>query len=183
MSTVRVFSQTTLAVGGAVEHTLVSRARSLFEADLSFERRHFSSGSSAEPSTASLTGTFRPRPSRRGAPATHGEVLTFSLQTRPTTAADVADAEVAERRGRAGGMALLAAKCGELWLVEVSDEDATKVEERPTWWLLLALLASVSLGPVLPSDGSTLLGVRSARERAEQAERRAEPSVEGGVQT
>ena len=39
----------------------------------------------------------------------------------------------------------------------------------PEWLALecLALMASVSLGPILDAEGSCLLGVRSARERAD----------------
>jgi hypothetical protein len=186
MAMVRVFSQTALSAGGPVEHTLVARANALFEAELTFARRHFSGPNPTEaggPSgdrRAALTGTFAPRASRRGAPVAGGERLTFELCTRPRTADDLAAAQVAEQRGRAGGMALLAARCDEVWEVSVVPAGGPEATETPAFWLLLALLASVSLGPVLPADGSTLLGVRSARERAERA---AEPLPVVGVET
>lgn len=89
---------------------------------------------------------------------------TFKLEARKPTAADLADAEVAEKRGRAGGMAQLAARCTALWLIIPAGEISGSAELQ-----LSALLASVALGPVLPADLSTLYGVRGAMERAEKA--------------
>jgi hypothetical protein len=93
----------------------------------------------------------------------HGASAVFSVAVRPVQPADVARAREAERRGRAAGMGDLAARCRSLWIVE-ADPDA------PAWLTLelCALLAFGALGPVLPPDGSTLLGVRSARERARE---------------
>jgi len=71
---------------------------------------------------------------------------------------------VAEERGRAGGMAQLAARCVALWSVTPEGEVSGTAELQ-----LSALLASVALGPVLPADESTLYGVRGAMERAEKA--------------
>lgn len=89
---------------------------------------------------------------------------TFVLRARSTTADDRFAAEAAEARGRAGGMALLAARCATVWTV-TPELDVTGSAELQ----LTALLASVALGPVLPIDESTLYGVRGAMERAERA--------------
>lgn len=89
---------------------------------------------------------------------------TFRIEARPNRDADRAVAESAERRGKAGGMAQLAARCGSVWVVTAEGATAGSAELQ-----LSALLASVALGPVLPSDESTLYGVRGAMERAEKA--------------
>lgn len=89
---------------------------------------------------------------------------TFRIVARPPSAADHAAAERAERRGRAGGMAQLAARCAALWVVTPVGDVTGSAELQ-----LSALLASVALGPVLPEDESTLYGVRGAMERAEKA--------------
>lgn len=89
---------------------------------------------------------------------------TFQLDARHPTAADLVDAEEAETRGRAGGMAQLAARCQALWTITPTGEISGSAELQ-----LSALLASVALGPVLPADLSTLYGVRGAMERAEKA--------------
>ncbi len=89
---------------------------------------------------------------------------TFRIEAREATADDRFAAEAAEARGRAGGMALLAARCPAIWVV-TPESDVTGSAELQ----LTALLASVALGPVLPADESTLYGVRGAMERAEKA--------------
>lgn len=101
----------------------------------------------------------------------------LSCTVRSATPDDRARAVQAEERGRAGGMAALAARCG--YVVEVVARPSTvpgesrselgaKPDEASTELLTFcAMLASVTLGPVLPPDGSTLFGVRGARERAE----------------
>ena len=88
----------------------------------------------------------------------------FRIESRLATAADRAAAQAAETRGKAGGMALLAARCAVLWTITAEGEPSGSAELQ-----LSALLASVALGPVLPSDESTLYGVRGAMERAERA--------------
>jgi len=88
----------------------------------------------------------------------------FRVESRPTTDADRAAAEAAEVRGKAGGMALLAARCPVLWIITPEGDPSGSAELQ-----LSALLASVALGPVLPSDEDTLYGVRGAMERAERA--------------
>ncbi len=87
---------------------------------------------------------------------------TFTLHARPSTDADRARARSAEQRGRAAGMADLAARCPTLW--EVEPEPGTS-ELR--LHMLCAILASTALGPVLPPDDSTLYGVRGAMQRVE----------------
>jgi hypothetical protein len=88
----------------------------------------------------------------------------FRIESRPTTDADRSAAEAAEVRGKAGGMAGLAARCAAVWVVSPDGEPSGSAELQ-----LSALLASVALGPVMPADESTLYGVRGAMERAERA--------------
>jgi len=90
----------------------------------------------------------------------------FRIASRVTTDDDRERARTAESRGRAGGMALLAEKCGHLWTLEAAG-DATASEAAHL--TLAAICASVALGPVLPPDGSTLYGVRGAIERRDKA--------------
>jgi len=99
--------------------------------------------------------------------ATHGYRGVFLLTARAATEADRADARVAEERGRAGGMATLAARCKSVWTVEPigANDDRACLN-------LCAILAAVALGPVLPEDRSTLFGVRGAMERLEKHLRR-----------
>ncbi|HXK19197.1 MAG TPA: hypothetical protein VNG33_15395 [Polyangiaceae bacterium] len=92
----------------------------------------------------------------------------FHIESRSTVPDDRFAAEAAEARGRAGGMALLAARCPALWTITVEGEASGSAELQ-----LSALLASVALGPVLPEDESTLYGVRGAMERAEKASSKA----------
>lgn len=91
----------------------------------------------------------------------------FRVESRAALPDDRFAAEAAEARGRAGGMALLAARCPALWSI-IPEGEATGSAELQ----LSALLASVALGPVLPEDESTLYGVRGAMERAERASSR-----------
>jgi hypothetical protein len=92
----------------------------------------------------------------------------FWLSARRANEEDRQAAELAEARGRAGGMASLAARCPTLWEVEPEQP----LDEARTL-TFLGLAASVALGPVLPPDGSTLFGVRGARERAARAAQKA----------
>jgi hypothetical protein len=88
----------------------------------------------------------------------------FLIESRAATDDDRFAAEAAEARGKAGGMALLAARCAAVWTLLPQGEASGSAELQ-----LSALLASVALGPVLPADESTLYGVRGAMERAEAA--------------
>jgi len=92
-----------------------------------------------------------------------GVRATYHISARPIHEDDVARARAAELRGRVPGMADLAARCRTAWLVE-------PVNDPPEWltWECCALVAFVALGPILPDDDASLLGVRSARERAER---------------
>jgi hypothetical protein len=87
----------------------------------------------------------------------------FRIESRANTNDDRYAADAAELAGKAGGMALLAARCEAVWTL-IPESDALGSAELQ----LSALLASVALGPVLPADGSTLYGVRGAMERAEK---------------
>jgi hypothetical protein len=93
----------------------------------------------------------------------HGYSGTFELLVRPASADDRFEAQAAEVRGNATGMALLAEKCGFVW--EVTADDATP---QTAILNLCGILASVALGPVLPADKSTLYGVRGSMERLEK---------------
>ena len=92
--------------------------------------------------------------------AQHGYSGRFSIRSRRTSEHDLADARDAEQRGKAAGMAGLAARCPTLWDVEPITEDSELARLN-----LCGILASVALGPVLPDDGSTLYGVRGSMER------------------
>lgn len=132
---------------------------------LAHARRFFA----AELDVLAASAPDRPRPllaevTLRLESARYPGAGTFKLQSRAPTPADHADAEAAEARGRAGGMAQLAARCQALWVITPEGEISGSAELQ-----LSALLASVALGPVLPADGSTLYGVRGAMERAEKA--------------
>lgn len=85
----------------------------------------------------------------------------FLVLARPATSDDYARAQSAELRGRAAGMAGLAMRCPTVFVVEPDPDTKTSVVFE-----FCALLAAVGLGPVLPPDDSTLLGVRSARQWA-----------------
>jgi hypothetical protein len=85
----------------------------------------------------------------------------FDVCIRLAGAEDRDAAREIERRKPTGGLADLAARCKAVWEVDARGE--------PPEWLVFefaALLASVALGPILTPDHSILLGVRSARERA-----------------
>jgi hypothetical protein len=93
----------------------------------------------------------------------HGATATFRIECRGALPADLARAREAELRGRAAGMSDLAARCPTIWLVD-------STADTPRWLVLelVAVLCATALGPALPPDGATLLGVRSARELAER---------------
>ena len=85
------------------------------------------------------------------------------IRARRALEADLADARVAEERGRAAGMAGLAERCHVIWEVESVGTDSELARLN-----LCGILASVGLGPVLPNDLSTLYGVRGAMERVDR---------------
>jgi len=92
----------------------------------------------------------------------------FQLSVRAAEPADHADADLAERAGGASGMAGLARRC--LVILELrAAATGPRWDEDPALLKLCAIIASVTLGPVLPPDRSTLLGVRSSMERLERA--------------
>src|SRR5262249_35463385 len=117
-------------------------------------RAHFDGRLSAEPSPQADAEA-------RLSYSAHGTGGGFTVTSRAAQPADVAAARKADCLAPSGGLADLAARCKTVWTIEARDQ--------PAEWLVLeflALLASVALGPILPPDGTRLLGVRSARERS-----------------
>ena len=92
----------------------------------------------------------------------------FRIAVRAATDADWTLADAAARAGLAGGMDLLARRCRVVWEI-ASDADDEAL------WTLAATLAGSLLGPVMPADGSTLVGVRGARARAGDGDLRRRP--------
>jgi hypothetical protein len=85
------------------------------------------------------------------------------IRARPRTAVDLAVAEAADTRQ--SGLALLARRCGTVWLVERETEDGPRAGSAAL--RLATILASVVLGPILDARVPELLGVKSARARFE----------------
>jgi len=148
----RVFSQQLDLVAALPQ--LLAHARRFFAAELEV----LSSSPPERPELALAYVTLRLDSARYPGSGT------FRIEARRPSEADQAAAESAEVRGRAGGMAQLAARCVSLWVLTAEGEITGSAELQ-----LSALLASVALGPVLPEDESTLYGVRGAMERAEKA--------------
>jgi hypothetical protein len=88
----------------------------------------------------------------------------FELHARPATEADHLDAQRAEEAGQAAGMAGLARRCATVWEITGADPPEPTLEQ-PAVLGLCSVLTTVALGPALPRDCSTLLGVRSSQER------------------
>lgn len=148
----RVFSQQPDLVAALPQ--LLAHAHRFFAAELDV----LSASSAERPELASALVSLRIESARYPGDGT------FRIESRGTTDEDRAAAERAEARGRAGGMAQLAARCAVVWVVTRDGEVTGSAELQ-----LSALLASVALGPVMPEDESTLYGVRGAMERAEKA--------------
>jgi hypothetical protein len=151
LETTRVFSQQPDLVAALPK--LLQHARRFFAAELSVV--------SASPSERADVQQAQVRLKLES--ARYAGSGSFRIDSRATTADDRFAAEAAEARGRAGGMALLAARCPVVWVITTEGESGTALLQ------LCGLLASVALGPVLPADESTLYGVRGAMERAEKA--------------
>jgi hypothetical protein len=79
---------------------------------------------------------------------------------RPRAPQDLGRAEAAEAKAGGGGLADLAARCDQTWLVEAEGEG-----DRVSL-LLAAILASVCLGPIVSPSGE-IFGVRTARAKLE----------------
>jgi hypothetical protein len=94
--------------------------------------------------------------------ATSGTRLVYG---RRADSGDLAAAEAAERAQGTSGMALLAQRCGIVWLV------ACDGAEDKTALTIAAVFASVLLGPILSPDGKELFGVRTARMKLEDRPR------------
>ena len=76
---------------------------------------------------------------------------------RPCEAGDYALAEAADARAGGTGLALLARRCGMVWLV------AREASPDPIALSLAAIMASVLLGPILDCTANELFGVKTAR--------------------
>jgi hypothetical protein len=77
------------------------------------------------------------------------------LWGRPRTDDDI---DAAEDADGGGGLALLAKRCGQVWMVECErDED-------PVALRLAAIVAGVALGPILSPGGKRLFGPKTARQ-------------------
>ena len=88
------------------------------------------------------------------------------LSVRPREAADLALAEEAEVRANGGGMVLLARRGQAVWRVaREGDDDRLALR-------LAMVVASVVLGPILDARGPDLFGVKTARARLEELEKR-----------
>ncbi len=148
----RVFSQQPDLVAALPQ--LLAHARRFFAAELDV----LSASSAERAELASALVTVRLKSARYPGDGT------FRIESRASGDADRAAADRAETRGRAGGMAQLAARCQVVWTLIPEGIIRGSAELQ-----LSALLASVALGPVLPADESTLYGVRGAMERAEKA--------------
>jgi hypothetical protein len=143
-----IFSQSQLDQPN--EFQIVAKAKQFFRAELQFVHRHWHE---------------RPFPH-------HTFELELQLSTnlpvratallRSATENDYQQAMVAEQLGKAGGMASLARRCPSVW--ELPAGELTPYNSL----ILCGILAASLLGPVMPHDGSTLFGVRGARERAER---------------
>jgi hypothetical protein len=86
----------------------------------------------------------------------------FRVSSRRVKAEDQAPLNKAEARSSSWGMADLARRCSHVW--EVQPDPGVSAAAG---YYLAAILASVALGPLLPSDQSGLFGVRSCRLRAD----------------
>jgi hypothetical protein len=80
---------------------------------------------------------------------------------RPTTPEDLALADAAEARAGGGGLALLARRCGIVWLV-AREDPSDRLALR-----LAAIVASVLLGPIVDADSGEIFGVKTARAKLE----------------
>ncbi len=87
----------------------------------------------------------------------------YRLQSRAASDADWEAADRAEARSpSAGGLSLLARRCH--WLIELTIGVETGLGPR---YALLGTLTQLGLGPALPEDESTLLGIRGYRQLLE----------------
>jgi hypothetical protein len=80
-----------------------------------------------------------------------------STLARPSEADDRALAETIDARAGITGLALLARRCGMIWMV------AREGERDRLALRLAAILASILLGPVLDAAAGELFGVKTAR--------------------
>ncbi len=76
---------------------------------------------------------------------------------RPCETGDYALAEAADARAGGTGLALLARRCGTVWLI------AREASPDPIALRLATIMASVLLGPILDCPANELFGVKTAR--------------------
>ena len=86
-----------------------------------------------------------------------------STFARPRDPEDLSLAEAADARAGGTGLALVARRCGVVWLV-VREALPDRLALR-----LAAILASVLLGPILDASAGELFGVKTARAKLESA--------------
>ena len=139
--------------GGVDTATLSRHAEQFFGATLTLLERGRGGGRDAKPWRFAMKST-------RGA-----YDATFVLRTRKVESSDLRAARDAEARGGVVGMEALASDCAHVW--ELDADDATTSHAS---YAMCAVLASVALGPIMPPEHDALLGVRAARERAEQGD-------------
>jgi hypothetical protein len=89
-----------------------------------------------------------------------------STFARPCEPHDRSLAEAVDGRAGNTGLALLARRCGMIWMV------AREEEPDPLALRLAAILAGVLLGPVLDAAAGELFGVKTARSKLESIARR-----------
>jgi hypothetical protein len=94
--------------------------------------------------------------------ASRGESdVRVTVVPRAATATDLNAVRDVEQRTRSEGLGDLAARCP--LVIELSAEPGT---QRSLVLEIAALVASMTLGPVLPLERDAIFGVRGARERA-----------------
>lgn len=112
---------------------------------------------------AAVPGVPARGPRARVSYAARGSEGRFDVSIRRASPEDWSAAREAEASARGSGLADLAARCASVLVVEA-------LPGAPEWLVYecYALLASVSLGPIVIGDPPAILGVRTARERANQ---------------
>ena len=90
--------------------------------------------------------------------ASEGEGRLRLIQCRPAVQADLERATAGERLGAVGGgLVDLAMRCPSVWFVEaIGDDDRMALA-------IATVIAMTHLGPIVPPQGDTLFGVRTAR--------------------
>jgi hypothetical protein len=100
---------------------------------------------------------------------------------RPRDDMDLADAERADQGAGFTGLALLARRCGYVWIVECEGEDLAAAARDRAALLIAAIVAGVGLGPILSPDRRELFGVKTARAKLESITAAAARGPESGA--